>query len=131
MIGLDTNVLLRYLIEDDQKQTEQAANLILKTVKEKEELYISDIVLCEMVWVLKRSYHKSRTEIIEILRTIFKSDSLVFDSYPRLNKTLDAFENGKGDFSDYLIREEVMEKGRNALATFDRCLINEPGFLEP
>ncbi len=65
MIGLDTNVLVRYLTQDDPIQSKQANKLIEQSLKE--GLFINHIVLCELVWVLTRAYKRSKSEVIEII----------------------------------------------------------------
>ena len=131
MIGLDTNVIVRYLVEDDEAQSRRATTLIEATIARDEELFISDIVMCETVWVLSSSYRFSRTEIANTLAALLRARSVVFTSTDRLARSLEAFRNGKGDFADYLIRELARAAGADTVATFDRSLLKEPGFSKP
>ena len=131
MIGLDTNVLVRYLVEDDEAQSRRASKLIEKAVSEGEELFISDVVMCETVWVLSSAYRFSRPEIVDVLGNLLRARSVVFTSTDRLFRSLDAFRKGKGDFADYLIRELAKAAGAETVATFDRKLLKEPGFSKP
>ncbi|NQU05507.1 MAG: type II toxin-antitoxin system VapC family toxin [Calditrichaeota bacterium] len=131
MIALDSNVLLRFLIEDDADQTARAAELIRKTIVGNDVIYVSDIVLCEIVWVLKRLYRKSKPEIIKIIRLILLAEGLVFNSTEAIWKALDAYEHGRGDFADYIIREQARDAGSEVVATFDKVLISEKGFIAP
>jgi len=131
MIGLDTNVLVRYLVEDDEAQSRRASKLIEKAVSEGEELFISDVVMCETVWVLSSAYRFSRPEIVDVLGDLLRARSVVFTSTDRLFRSLDAFRKGKGDFADYLIRELAYAAGAGTVVTFDRQLLKEPGFSKP
>lgn len=131
MIALDTNVLVRFLVEDDEKQTRIASQLIRDAIEREEQLYISDIVMCETVWVLSSSYRFSRAEIVEALAGLVRARAVVFTSTDRLARALEAFATGKGDFADYLIREHAVAAGADTVATFDRSLLKEHGFSQP
>ena len=129
MIALDTNVLVRYLVEDDEKQTALAAALITRAIANDEALFIADVVVCETVWVLSISYDTSRTDIVGVLRKLFRARHLTFRAVDQLIRGLEAFEAGKGDFADYLIREQARAAECEAVATFDRVLLKERGFV--
>jgi len=131
MIGLDTNVLVRYLVEDDESQCRRATELIEGAIASDTLLFISDIVMCETVWVLSSSYRFSRTEIVEVLAALLRAKSVVFTSTDRLARSLDAYRKGKGDFADYLIRELAQSAGADTVATFDESLLKETGFSKP
>jgi predicted nucleic-acid-binding protein len=131
MIALDTNVLVRYLVEDDKAQSRRATKLIEATLAREDELFISDVVMCETVWVLSSAYRFSRNEIADALAALLRARSVVFTSTDRLARSLEAYRNGKGDFADYLIRELARAAGADTVATFDRSLLKEAGFSKP
>ena len=131
MIALDTNVLVRFLVEDDEKQTRVASQLIRDAIEREEQLYICDIVMCETVWVLSSSYRFSRAEIVEALAGLLRARAVVFTSTDRLARALEAYATGRGDFADYLIREHAVAAGADTVATFDRSLLKERGFSKP
>ena len=131
MIGLDTNVLVRYLVEDDARQTAQAAALIERAIADDESLYVSDVVVCETVWVLSVAYKVGRKEIAAVLRSLFRARHLDFGAVDQLIRALDSYESGKGDFADYLIREHARAADCESVATFDRLLLKERGFVAP
>ena len=131
MIALDTNVLVRFLVEDEKAQTAAAARLIGRTVAAGETLFVSDIVLCETVWVLAGSYRVARSIIATTLRELLRARHLVFSAPDQLSRALDAYSKGKGDFADYLIREHARTAGCAGVETFDRALLAEPGFAAP
>ena len=131
MIALDTNVLVRFLVEDDKAQSEKAARLVRRAIASGEPLFISDVVLCETVWVLLAAYRVPRAEAGEVLARLLKARHLQFSDHGSLSRALESFLAGKGDFADYVIREQARAAGCDEVATFDRALLNEQGFTAP
>lgn len=131
MIALDTNVLVRFIVEDDARQTAAATKLIDHAVAADQPLFVSSIVLCEFVWVLAGSYRVSRAEIGRVLRELLRARHLAFDAPDQLVRALDAFLQSNGNFADYLIREQGRAAGCDTVATFDRALHKERGFMAP
>jgi predicted nucleic-acid-binding protein len=128
VIAVDTNVLVRFLVEDDPEQTRKAKTLLQRAVEAGEEIYVPDIVLCEVVWVLGSSYRIARAEIASQLGALLRARHLRFAASDQLARALTAFRRGKGDFADYLIREQSTAAGCEAVATYDRLLLKEDGF---
>ena len=131
MIALDTNVLIRFLVEDDEAQTRRATKLIEGAVARDEQLFVSDIVMCETVWVLSSAYRFSRTEIVDALSQLLRARSVVFSSADSIARALDAYCKERGDFADYLIREHARSAGAETVATFDGALLKESGYSKP
>lgn len=131
MIALDTNVLVRFLVEDDEAQSAAAAALVEEALSAGEGLFVTDIVVCETVWVLTAAYRVKRAAVITILRQLLRAKHLYFAAPDLIARALDAFAAGRGDFADYLIREQARAAGCNDVATFDLALLGEPGFREP
>ena len=129
MIALDTNVLVRFLVEDDAAQLARARRLLQKAVESNSFCYVSDVVMCELVWVLERSYKFRRAEIGQVLGRLLHAGNLAFSSSEKLVRALEGYEAGSGDFADYLIREHARASGCEAVATFDGDLLKEPGFV--
>jgi len=126
MIGLDTNILIRYLTKDDEVQWQQAATMI----EAGETCFISDIVLCEIVWVLEgKSYRYSKQEILETLELILQSPTFEFEDRSVIYQALQQTKQGKADFSDYLIGAISASKGCRTTISFDRKLNQEQNFL--
>jgi predicted nucleic-acid-binding protein len=94
-------------------------------------LLVPSIVLVETVWVLRRSYRLTRTEIAAVLHRLLAVRQLELDARDGVMRALRRFETGKGDFSDYLIAEQAAAKGADVLVTFDRALLAESGFVTP
>lgn len=129
MIALDTNVLVRYLVEDDAALSARAAKRIATASQRGEQLFISGIVLCEVAWVLSVAYKVSKPELIRIFRRLLLARQLAFENVDALVRALDAFDDGRGDLADYVIREIARVHGCDVVATFDKALIKERGFV--
>jgi predicted nucleic-acid-binding protein len=80
MNGLDTNVLVRYLVQDDLEQWRLADEYIKRVQANGETCFLNNIVLCELVWVLKTAYKLTRNEIIDVLEKILKADAFDFEN---------------------------------------------------
>jgi predicted nucleic-acid-binding protein len=125
MIGLDTNILVRYLTRDDESQWRQAADLI----QQNQPCFITNIVLCELVWVLRgANYRFQKSEIISALEAMLHSAAFEFESRSTLDQALQQYKQGKADFSDYLIGATSRQAGCTATASFDGKLKGEKGF---
>lgn len=131
MIALDTNVLVRFLVEDDPLQSDRAAGLVERVVEAGDRLFVSEVVMCELVWVLKGAYGFRRQQIADTLADLLRARHLVFSGNDRLWRALRAFDAGRGDFADYVILEQARGADCDAVATFDRALQKEGGFVEP
>ena len=131
MIALDTNVLVRYLVEDDREQGRRAAVVIDRAIAADEPLFVSSIVLCELAWVLRGSYRQSRRQVGTTLRALLQARQLIIDAPDLVARALDTFERSRGDFADYLIREQARAAGHDTVVTFDQALHKDPGFRAP
>jgi predicted nucleic-acid-binding protein len=131
MIALDTNVLVRFLVADDAEQHRQVVAFIERALARESVLLVPSIVLVETVWVLRRSYRLSRSEIAAVLHRLLAVRHLELDARALVVRALRRFDAGKGDFSDYLIAEGAAAKGAETVATFDRASLAEPEFMLP
>ena len=125
MIGLDTNVLVRYLTQDDQKQWEKASEIIERG----EPCFICNVVLCELIWVLRgKPYEFNKQEISNTLEMMLQCPVFVWETRAVAYQALRRFQQGKADFSDYLIGAIAQYSACVITATFDQKLKNENGF---
>lgn len=129
MIALDTNVVVRFLVEDDREQSERARAFLESQNRAGEPCLITDIVVCEIVWVLESCYRFDRAEIYEVLRSLLRARQLRFQSADLVARALQRYAKGKADVSDYLLDEVGRSLGSSATATFDRGLSGESRFL--
>ena len=128
MIGLDTNVLLRYLVRDDVKQLAQAAHLIEQQLSVEEPGFVSLVVLAEVVWNLLSNYEFSREELITALERLLSIESLALQNSKEVSETIEAMRTGTASFPDALIGYLSLAAGCTTTYTFDRKASRLPGF---
>lgn len=128
MIGLDTNILVRYLTQDDPEQSSLANAEIEKALSAGEMFFIADIVMCELVWVLESAYGYDRREIVPVLENILRTKQFQFENKDLFWKSLADYRTKKGDFADYLIGHASHKAGCSEILTFDTGLKNNPLF---
>lgn len=128
MIALDTNVLVRLLLHDHEAQARTAERLFIRARRERTALFIADIVLCELVWVLKSRVGLPRAEIAALLDRLLRTELVVLSDAAVAENALTAYRVGKGDFADYLIREQSLSADAEEVVTFDKALKSEAGF---
>ena len=131
MTALDTNVLVRFLVDDDRAQSAKVARLVNRAIARDQTLFVSDVVLCETVWVLRSVYEVPRAEVAGVLGQFLKATHLTFGDVDALLRALAAFAAGRGHFADYVIQEHARAAGCGEVATFDRALLKERGFTSP
>ena len=119
MIGVDTNVLVRYVVQDDPRQAATASHFIETTLSEDEPGWIASIVLCEFVWVLEAAYGYARAAIAATLERLFEVDRFRLEEPSIAWRALDAYRGGV-DFADALIALGNEHAGCDYTATFDR-----------
>ena len=122
MTGLDTNVLVRYLTQDDPAQVRKANALIDGAVREGERLHLDVVVLCEVVWVLRGAYEIKKEGVADALEKILDAAQFHIEDRDLLREAVDAFRGGQGDFSDYVLGLRNRRAGCGATATFDKAL---------
>ena len=127
MIGLDTNVLVRYIMRDDPTQTVDA-DALMATLTPREPGLINPIVLAELWWVLGASYHRTSADRCALFTVLLDTDELKIVSEPAARKALSLTRQG-ADFADALIAEMNSEAGVTT-ATFDRDAIRRAGMVE-
>ena len=127
MIGLDTNVLVRYFAQDDRAQR-ALANRVFAGLDKNAPGFISLIVLCELVWVLEDLYAMKKTTLVDILRTLLESDELTIESKPIAWSAFNRFQTESLDFSDALIARLGEAAGCRHTLTFDKSAAKTPGF---
>ena len=128
MIGIDTNVLVRYLTQDDAAQARRVDAFVSEMREGGEQVHIDDIVLCELVWVLRGAYRLSKPTVASALDKIVSTVLFSFDDRDLLRGALDEYREGAGDFADYVIGRRNTRAGCQQTVTFDRSLGDSPSF---
>jgi len=128
MIGLDTNVLVRYIAQDDPKQSPKATHLI-ESLTVDAPGYVSVVSVVELVWVLTGCYASTKGEICEVLETLLRSKEIIVAHTDTVWKALRLFKEGKADFADCMIERSANEAGCGYTATFDRDAAKHCGML--
>ena len=122
MKGLDTNVLIRYLVQDDPQQTRKAVGSIEQTTHSGEKLLLNLVVMCETVWVLESAYERTKSEIVAALRKILSTKQFAFQEKEILWRSLDEYAALPVDFADTVIGALNVKHGCSTTFTFDRSL---------
>ena len=128
MIGLDTNVLIRYIVQDDEKQSRLATAFIENQCSAENPAFINEITLCEVVWVLKRAYRYDKAIILNVIKQLLNSNDLQLASYQAVVLTYEDYEQGKADFSAYLIARINQKSGCEMTVSFDKKACDSQGF---
>lgn len=129
MIGLDTNVLVRHLVQDDAKQAKLAGEFLERNCTTDDPGFVNGIVLCELVWTLEQTYGYARSEIAGMLEHLFITRELRVENRHLAVAALGRFKRSNIGFSDALICETNIAAGCGATATFDRKASRQAGFL--
>jgi predicted nucleic-acid-binding protein len=128
VIGLDTNVIVRYLAQDDAKQSAVATRFIERALSTESPGYITNVTLCEVVWVLAECYGADRARIRAVLEGLLASKQLALEEADLVWKALRAWGASSADFSDALVGQIVSARGGGRTVTFDRAAAKLPGF---
>ena len=128
MIGLDTNVIVRYLAQDDARQAAIATRLIEGSLSAEARGFVSIITLAEVVWVMTSNYRAARTAVADIVEGLLTAPQLAIEKADVIWRALRAFRESKADFSDAMIVELGRDAGCAKTGTFDRHAAAHPGF---
>jgi predicted nucleic-acid-binding protein len=128
VIGLDTNVLVRYLTQDDPAQARRANALIAEQVAVDARCYLSPVVLCELTWVLREAYDQSKADLLRTLDLILATRQFEIGDKDLVREAVEAFRAGRADFADYVIGAMAGRSGCDETVTFDRRLRGAAGF---
>ncbi len=127
MIGLDTNVVVRYLAQDDEIQSAAATRFISQLSKDKPG-FISSVVLAEISWVLVRAYKTPREDLARILEGLLRSAELVVENAQAAYRALGVYSGSTSvEFADALIAETALLAGADETVTFDKVATAQAG----
>ena len=120
MIGLDTNVVIRYLMQDEPDQAARATAFIEQQLSVENPGFIALIVLVEIAWVLRSCYAIDRETINRTFRSLLETRQLWVEQTDLVVRALRRYTEYAADFSDALIVEVAREQGCTEIVSFDR-----------
>lgn len=121
MIGVDTNVLLRFLVEDDNAEQRQAALRFMATRNAADPAFVNLVTLAETVWVLRKRLRFPLRQVREAFSLLLASSDFVFEEHDRLTGLMGSAAETGCDVADYLIAWANQRAGCTATVTFDRA----------
>ncbi len=127
MTGIDTNVLVRYIVQDDPDQARKATRFITNECSSEDPGLINRIVLCELVWVLETAYGYPRENVAFVLEKILRTAQLKIEDHQEAWLSFRDYQEG-GDFADAFIAAINRRLGCERTVTFDRTAARRPGF---
>ena len=128
MIALDTNVLIRYLVQDDPAQAKLANNFIESNCTDDSPCFIGQIVLCELAWILESNYAQDRTQIANIIEQLLQVGQLEVMKPEIIWWTLADYKASNADFPDNLLAGVNHANRCKVTTTFDKKASRQPGF---
>ncbi|MEZ5691416.1 MAG: type II toxin-antitoxin system VapC family toxin [Rickettsiales bacterium] len=128
MIGLDTNLLIRYIIRDDLTQTRAADRYIDSLSEDGISLFLNNIVLCELVRVLEVTYEYNKIQVVSVIEKILSTSQFLFEDTNAIWIAISAYKKSKSGFADSLIGTINKLSGCEKTATFDKKAAKLPDF---
>jgi predicted nucleic-acid-binding protein len=130
MIGLDTNVLVRYFTQDDPAQSRRATKLMETHCTKEAPGFVSVVVLCELIWVLDSGYGYEKIAIARLLRGMLSTPALLLENQDRVSRALSLYESGDAGFSDCLIAKSCDDEAAVPVYTFDKAAVKTTGLFK-
>lgn len=128
MTGLDTNLLVRYLVQDDPDQSKTATRAMEEAAGSEETLFVNSIVLCELVWVLETTYRFPKSKILSALELLLRTWQIEFEDKDLIWAALSDYASSKADFSDCLVGRINAKSGCGTTWSLDRTLKGSRSF---
>ncbi len=128
MTGLDTNVLVRYIMQDDARQSPKATRLI-ESLDADHPGFISLVSIIELYWVLTTCYELSREQVAQAIDLLLRSRQIVVDRSDQVLRALRVFDDGRADFADCLIERTCASVGCVKTVTFDAKASKHSGMV--
>lgn len=128
MIGLDTNVLVRYVTQDDPKQAAAATKLFEQALSVERPGFVCLVTLSELAWVLADCYDADKARIVAVIDGLLASRQIIVEEPERVWRALRAWEQSSADFSNALVGEILAANGCDKVVTFDKAASRLRGF---
>ena len=129
MIGIDTNVLVRYILDDDPIWSAPAQRFIDDECTIERPGFVNLVVLVELVWVLNQTPGWGKYEICTVVSELLLADNIVLEHPVLVSEALGAFKQGGADFADFVIAAMNRSAGALPTVTIDKNAAKEPGFV--
>ena len=131
MQGLDTNVIVRYVTQDDREQFRRADAVFTAAASTGDKLFINAIVMCELVWVLRSAYKETRARITPVIEALLETPEVVVEDADLARRALADWQRGLGDFADCFISRRNERSGCQTTLSFDKALARNALFGLP
>jgi len=128
MTGLDTNILVRYLTQDDPAQAAKVNALMAETEENDGRLFANNMVVCELIWVLEYAYEFDKSDIVAAVDKILATRQFEFENKDLLRLALDDYRASRADFSDCAIGRQNHNQSCTTTWTMDRGTRSLPYF---
>jgi len=129
MVSIDTNVLVRFLVRDEQRQFARAQRLLRREAERGEPVFVSHLVLLETEWVLRSRYGLSKAAILRAFSGLLESAELQIEAEASVEQALFIWKDSAAEFADCLTSMRHIELGCQATASFDQRALRLPGFI--
>ena len=129
MLGIDTNVPVRFLLRDNEAQFQRARQLIKRETSRGQPIFISQLVLLETEWVLRSRYGTTKAEIAAAMSALLESREVQFEDESSVEEAVCVWQDSSADFADCLINAHHRACGCQATATFDTKALRLVGFV--
>lgn len=129
MLGIDTNVLVRFLVRDDEIQFEKACKLIKREIAAGRRVFVGQLVLLEAEWVLRSRYALPKQSVIEAISGLLDANDVQFEDEAAVEQAVFFWKDSTADFADCLIGARNRRLGCRATATVDVKAAKLPGFI--
>jgi predicted nucleic-acid-binding protein len=120
MIGLDTNILVRYITQDDAAQSKKATLLIENELSQSNLGFVTLIGLIELTWVLESCYDQDKESLIKVIEGLLTTKQILLERSDLAHLAMKDFKSGNGDFSDAVISRISIDHGCSKILTFDK-----------
>ena len=130
MAGLDTNVLVRWIVDDEPRQAARVQRLFEKSHEQASPLFVPSTVMLELEWVLRSRYEFDKSTVLGAFNALLETQELEFQDEPALERALGFYRQNSADFADCLHAGQYGSAGRVPMVTFDRTAARLPG-VEP
>ena len=128
MTGIDTNILVRYLVQDHPAQSQAATRFIERTCTKDAPGFLNHLVLCETLWVLEGCYRQPKDTLVKTIEQILLVAQLRVDEPQVVWQALEDYRNNQADFADHLLGRINRSRACTTTITFDRQASKSPEF---